>query len=158
MRAFDCDVLANNKDWLVEQYVINNLSMREIAFICDVSADSIRTRLNRFGIQIRDRKAANKLAYNKGVPKTITPELKEAQENKKQVIKQNVLFVAKQYIEQNQDQKIPNFVLLLAEMFTYEKTQIEISSGEIIQSIKNGANLYTRAIHGNVKFAAVRKT
>ena len=83
MRVFDCDVLANNKDWLVEQYVINNLSMREIAFICDVSADSIRTRLNRFGVQIRDRKGANKLAYNKGVPKTITPELKKAQENKK---------------------------------------------------------------------------
>lgn len=50
MRVFDCDVLANNKDWLVEQYVIKNLSMREIALICNISPDSIRTRLSRFDI------------------------------------------------------------------------------------------------------------
>ena len=83
MREFGCDVLANNKDWLVEQYVIKNLSMREIALICNISPDSIRTRLSRFDIPIRDRASANKLAYNKGIPKKSTRELKNAHENKK---------------------------------------------------------------------------
>jgi len=83
MREFVCDVLANDKNWLIEQYVVKNLSMREIASICKVSPGSIRARLNKFGIPIRNRELANKLAYNKGIPKTITPKLKMAQENKK---------------------------------------------------------------------------
>ena len=83
MREFECDVLANNENWLRNEYINKKRSMRDIALECGVTPDSIRTRLNRFNIYIRDRAKANELAYTKGISKTLTDGLKKAHECKK---------------------------------------------------------------------------
>jgi hypothetical protein len=74
MKQFECDILANNKDWLYTEYVINNKSLRYIARICGVSDDTIRTRLNKFGIFIRGHQESNRISGKTYKRKTSTPE------------------------------------------------------------------------------------
>ena len=44
-----------DRDWLAEQYTVKNMSMQEIADICDVSAMTINLWLNKYDIPTRSR-------------------------------------------------------------------------------------------------------
>lgn len=72
MKKFECDIKANNKEWLYKEYIENKRSIRDIAKECLVSCDTIRTRLNRFNIVIRPPKESTCLGYTKGINKTIS--------------------------------------------------------------------------------------
>jgi hypothetical protein len=72
MKKFECDIKANNKEWLFREYVENKRSLRDIAKECSVSDDTIRTRLNRFNIIIRSPKESNCLGYTKNINKIIS--------------------------------------------------------------------------------------
>lgn len=65
MKKFEKQIPANNKKWLIENYINQKKSLREIAKKCNVSDDTIRTRLNRFGIKVRGHKEANKISVSK---------------------------------------------------------------------------------------------
>jgi len=67
MREFECDIKANSKEWLIEEYINKSRSMEDLARECGVCADTIRTRLNRFGIKIRPPKESSKLKYAVGI-------------------------------------------------------------------------------------------
>ena len=74
MKDFECDINANNFDWLYNEYVINKKSLRQIAKDCNVSDDTIRTRLNRFNIPIRNHSEANAISGEKYNRKPATAE------------------------------------------------------------------------------------
>lgn len=44
-----------DRDWLAEQYTVKDMSMQEIADICDVSAMTINLWLNKYDIPTRSR-------------------------------------------------------------------------------------------------------
>jgi hypothetical protein len=58
MKRLEKDIPANDSDWLYEEYITNKKGMFNIAKECGVSEDSIRTRLKRFNIPIRNHKDA----------------------------------------------------------------------------------------------------
>jgi hypothetical protein len=63
MKKLELDILANDENWLYQKYIIELRSLRSIAKECNVSDDTIRTRLNKFGIKIRDHKETVKCGY-----------------------------------------------------------------------------------------------
>lgn len=84
MKAFEKDILANDYDWLFTKYVLESLSVLEISNICETTSDSIRTRLKRFEIEIRNRESANKISnISKPRKYKLTEKNKTANENKK---------------------------------------------------------------------------
>jgi len=62
MKNFECDILANDKNWLCNEYIIKEKSLRKIAKECGVSDDTIKTRLKKFDIEIRGHKDSNKIS------------------------------------------------------------------------------------------------
>jgi len=62
MKNFECNILANDKQWLYTEYIIKQKSIREISKKCNVCDDTIQTRLKRFSIPIRGHKESNKIS------------------------------------------------------------------------------------------------
>lgn len=58
MRRLDLDIKANSESWLLEEYVYKQRGVSDIASECGVSDDSIRTRLRRFSIPLRNHRDA----------------------------------------------------------------------------------------------------
>lgn len=65
MKKLELNILANDRDWLYNEYVNRQRGMRSIALECKTTEDTIRNRLVRFGIKIRTHKQALKIKNRK---------------------------------------------------------------------------------------------
>jgi len=83
MRKFELNIRANNKEWLYQQYIKNQRGLRDIAIECNTSEDSIRTRLKRFSIPIREHKDALKIRNRKYKTVLTKNQIKEANEKRR---------------------------------------------------------------------------
>lgn len=81
MRKLELDIQANDRDWLYTQYVTKQRGMKDISLECKTTEDSIRNRLKRFGIHVRDHKQALSIR-NINYPNKVRPENREEVTNK----------------------------------------------------------------------------